>query len=102
MLIEKIGDGAASMNERVLFYRGNILVDAVFQKLSAMSAAELRELAAGPSVASWKYAQFARIARLSAASILRKEHGEVCGRIGRAAKPGCSSSSRTGGLQRRG
>jgi hypothetical protein len=45
MLIEKIGDGAASMNERVLFYRGNILVDAAFQKLSAMSAAELRELA---------------------------------------------------------
>jgi hypothetical protein len=47
MLIEKIGDGAASMNERVLFYRGNILVDAIFQKLSAMSAAELRELAQG-------------------------------------------------------
>ncbi len=47
MLIEKIGDGAASMNERVLFYRGNILVDAAFQKLSAMSAAELRELADG-------------------------------------------------------
>jgi hypothetical protein len=45
MLIEKIGDGAASMNERVLFYRGNILVDALFQKLSAMSAAELREMA---------------------------------------------------------
>ena len=45
MLIEKVGDGAASLNERVLFYRGNILVDAVFQKLSAMSAAELRELA---------------------------------------------------------
>jgi hypothetical protein len=47
MLMEKIGDGAASMNERVLFYRGDILVDAVFQKLSAMSAAELRELADG-------------------------------------------------------
>ncbi len=47
MLIEKIGDGAASLNERVLFYRGNILVDAIFQKLSAMSAAELRELADG-------------------------------------------------------
>jgi hypothetical protein len=45
MQIEKVGDGAASMNERVLFYRGNILLDAVFQKLSAMSAAELRELA---------------------------------------------------------
>jgi len=45
MLIEKIGDQAASLNERVLFYRGSILVDAVFQKLSAMSAAELREMA---------------------------------------------------------
>jgi len=45
MLIEKIGDQSASLNERVLFYRGSILVDAVFQKLSAMSAAELRELA---------------------------------------------------------
>jgi hypothetical protein len=45
MQTEKIGDGAASINERVLFHRGNVLVDAVFQKLSAMSAAELRELA---------------------------------------------------------
>jgi hypothetical protein len=44
MLIEKIGDQGASWNERVLFYRGNVLVDAAFQKLSAMSAAELREL----------------------------------------------------------
>jgi len=45
MLHEKIGDQAASLNERVLFYCGNILVDAVFDRLSAMSAAELRELA---------------------------------------------------------
>lgn len=45
MLNEKIGDQGASLNERILFYKGNILVDAVFQKLSAMSAAELRELA---------------------------------------------------------
>jgi hypothetical protein len=45
MLVEKIGDQGASLNERVLFYRGNILIDAVFQRLSAMSAAELRELA---------------------------------------------------------
>jgi hypothetical protein len=43
---EKIGDQGASFNERVLFYRGNILIDAVFDKLSAMSAAELRDLAA--------------------------------------------------------
>jgi len=45
MLNEKIGDQGASLNERILFYKGNILVDAVFQRLSAMSAAELRELA---------------------------------------------------------
>jgi len=42
---EKIGDKASSLNERVLFFRGNILVDAVFQEMTAMSAAELRELA---------------------------------------------------------
>lgn len=46
MLREEIPDQASSWNERVLFYRGNILVDAVFQKLSAMSAAELRSLSA--------------------------------------------------------
>jgi hypothetical protein len=45
MLNEKIGDQASSLNNRVLFYRGNVLMDAVFDKLSAMSAAELRELA---------------------------------------------------------
>ena len=41
---EKIGDQGASLNQRVLFYRGNILVDALFDKLTAMSAAELRDL----------------------------------------------------------
>lgn len=45
MLNEKIGDQSSSLNNRVLFYRGNVLVDAVFDKLSVMSAAELRELA---------------------------------------------------------
>ncbi|HZR57460.1 MAG TPA: DUF6599 family protein [Terriglobales bacterium] len=47
MPVETIGDQGASLNERVLFYRGNILVDAVFQNLTAMSSAELRELANG-------------------------------------------------------
>jgi hypothetical protein len=47
MLTESVPDQGASLNERVLFYRGNILVDAVFDKLSAMSAAELRELSGG-------------------------------------------------------
>ena len=45
MLDEKIGDLAGSLNNRVLFFQGNVLVDALFDKLSAMSAAELRELA---------------------------------------------------------
>ena len=46
MLNEKIGNGqASSLNNRVLLYQGNILIDAVFSKLTVMSAAELRELA---------------------------------------------------------
>jgi len=45
MLSEKIGDQASSLNNRILLYRGNVLVDAVFEKLSVMSAAELRDLA---------------------------------------------------------
>jgi hypothetical protein len=45
MLNEKIGNQASSLGNRVLFYESNILVDAVFDKLSVMSAAELRELA---------------------------------------------------------
>lgn len=44
MLEEKIGDRGASWNNRVLFFKGNILVDAVFQQVTAMSAAELRDL----------------------------------------------------------
>jgi hypothetical protein len=42
---EQIGDQGASFNQRILFYRGNILVDAVFDRVTAMSAAELRDLA---------------------------------------------------------
>ena len=45
MSSEKIGDQGYSLYKRVLFYRGNIVVDAAFEQLSAMSAAELRELA---------------------------------------------------------
>jgi hypothetical protein len=42
---ETIGGQASSMGNRVLFYQGNILIDAVFDRLTTMSAAELRELA---------------------------------------------------------
>ncbi len=45
MQTEKIGDLGASENSHVLFYRGNVLVDAVFDRVTAMSAAELRDLA---------------------------------------------------------
>jgi uncharacterized protein DUF6599 len=45
MAREQIGDQGASLGARVLFYRGHILVEAVFSQLSVMSAASLRELA---------------------------------------------------------
>jgi hypothetical protein len=45
MQTEKIGEQGASENNHVLFYRGNILVDAVLDRVTAMSAAEFRELA---------------------------------------------------------
>jgi hypothetical protein len=40
------GAGGASDNNRVLFWVGNVVVDAQFQQITAMSGAELRELAA--------------------------------------------------------
>src|ERR1700690_1200917 len=42
---ETIGGEAAYVNNRVLFYQGNVLVDAVFDRMSVMSAAQLRDLA---------------------------------------------------------
>jgi hypothetical protein len=45
MTKEQIGDQGASLGQRVLFYRGNVLVDAQFSRESAMAGAELREFA---------------------------------------------------------
>jgi hypothetical protein len=45
MAREEIGDQGASLGQRVLFYRGDIVIEAVFSQLSVMSAAGLRELA---------------------------------------------------------
>ncbi|MFY9645191.1 MAG: DUF6599 family protein [Terriglobales bacterium] len=45
MRAETIGAAGAYLNNRVLFFQGNILVDAVFDRMSVMSAAQLRELA---------------------------------------------------------
>ncbi|HEU4414033.1 MAG TPA: DUF6599 family protein [Candidatus Angelobacter sp.] len=45
MRSETIGDKAVSNNTRILFYKGNILVDVSLEHMSAMSAADLRALA---------------------------------------------------------
>ena len=42
---EDIGDRAVSNNSRILFYRGNTLVDVTLERVTAMSAADLRALA---------------------------------------------------------
>lgn len=44
---EEIGTGAASNHNRVLFWKGNTVVDAVFSHVSPESAGELRDLAKG-------------------------------------------------------
>ena len=45
MQVEKIGDQGASSNSRILFFKGNVLVDVSVEHLSAMSGADLRALA---------------------------------------------------------
>ena len=45
MAEETIGRQAAFLNNRVLFCQGNVLVDAVFDRMSVMSASQLRQLA---------------------------------------------------------
>jgi len=45
MKSEQIATKAASANQRILFFRSNILVDAALDRVTGMSAAELRELA---------------------------------------------------------
>jgi hypothetical protein len=42
---EDIGDAAASSNNRILFFHSNLLIDATLDKVTAMSAADLRVLA---------------------------------------------------------
>ena len=44
MQTAKIPDLAVANNSRILFYRGNILIDADLDRISAMSAADLRAL----------------------------------------------------------
>ena len=44
-LKEDIGAGATSFHNRVLFWKGDTVVDATFSQIGTMSAAEMRELA---------------------------------------------------------
>ena len=43
---EQIGSGAASDHNRILFWTGNVLIDATLPHVSSMTGSELRELAA--------------------------------------------------------
>jgi hypothetical protein len=43
---EQIGTGAASDKNRVIFWRGNTVVDATFSRVGPMSVGEMREIAA--------------------------------------------------------
>lgn len=47
MQSEQIGDEGASDRSRILFYRGNILLDVSLDRVTAMSAGDLRALADG-------------------------------------------------------
>ena len=44
---EDVGSGATSDHNRVLFWVGNIVIDANYSKIGPMSGSEMRELAAG-------------------------------------------------------
>ncbi|MCI0354914.1 MAG: hypothetical protein L0099_07740 [Acidobacteria bacterium] len=46
MLYEDIGNQAGAAGQHVLFYRGNVLVNVMLDRVTTMSAADLRELAA--------------------------------------------------------
>ncbi len=52
MLSEDIGNLGGTADRHVLFYRGNLLVNVMLDKVTVMSAAELRELAAALPQAS--------------------------------------------------
>jgi hypothetical protein len=43
---EQIGSGAASNKNRVIFWKGDTMVDATFSRVAPMSVAEMREIAA--------------------------------------------------------
>ena len=96
---ETIGGRAAFLNNRVLFYQGNVLVDAVFDKMSVMSASQLRELAGLLPRAEGNKGEPTFAARLSAEEGSPGEHHEVHSRSGRARSGRIATAGFAGGLQ---
>ena len=70
---ENIGSQAAFLNNRVLFCQQNVLVTAVFDKMSVMSASQLRELAGLLPPAEGQQGQPAFAAELSSEAGFREE-----------------------------
>ena len=97
MKSERIGTKAASANERILFFRSNVLVDATFDRVTGMSAAELRELAGMLPEAKSPAAKFAEPAGVSAQTECAGEFGEV---HPGSAGAGCEQDSAAGGVGR--
>src|SRR5579871_5387186 len=80
MQVEKIGDRGASSNTRILFFKGNILVDVSVEHLSAMSGADLRSLAdALPRLASENGKLPTLPANLPSQSLLRNTSRYIIG-----------------------
>ena len=77
MRTERIGTKAASANDRILFFRSNVLVDANFDRLTGMSAAELRELARHVAGSQGLGSEPAQPAGVSAEARRRREFGQV-------------------------
>lgn len=94
---EQIGDQGASAGDRVVFYRGHVLVDAHFSKETPMSGAELRELAGSSAAPRGKRGKPAVLHPIPATPPVHQQHAEICdgaGCIGIATTAGNRRSSR--------
>jgi len=81
--MEKIGDQGASLNERVVFYRGSILVDAVFEKTDRYVRCRSAGIGRGSAAALRQHPQFAGLpAYLPKAGYVKNTAKYVIGPIG--------------------
>ena len=98
MTKEQIGDQGASLGQRVLFYRGNVLVDAQFSKESAMSGAELRELAGALPRPNGNAGNLPTFIEFMPRRGYVCEHAEICDGTGGAGCAGAPGPGGPGGL----